>query len=121
MKSYFPNPFNIILVLIVIFLFASIAEAGIFDRFQNVAIGKIIDAGIAALFFILAAVFGAKILKYKKVVKEGKDFAMWVYDSTRPDSPGGAQITGDEIEKGIKEAGEFGIAVMGAVASHKTE
>jgi len=118
--KHLPNLFNLILVLIVVFLFAGIAEAGIFGKFQNVAIDKIIGAGITGLFFILAAIFGTKVLKYKKAVKEGKDFAMWVYDSTRPDSPGGAKITGDEVEKGIKEAGEFGLAVMGAIAAHKT-
>ena len=118
MKRFFPNPFNVLIVLAVLALLfiAGTAHAGIFDRFQNVAIDKLISAGIAGIFFVLSAFLGAKILKYKKLTSKGKDFILWVYESTRPDSPGGAKITGDEIDKGLPIAGELGAAALEAFA-----
>ncbi|HDY90274.1 MAG TPA: hypothetical protein ENH82_19410 [bacterium] len=106
---------RIIITIILIVAFAGIAHAGVWDKFVDVSINKIAGGAMAGIFFVLSALFGLKVKKWRKVATEGTEFAVWAYQATRPDSPGGASITGDELDDGMKNLGELGIAVAVAV------
>jgi len=104
----------LLLLAAMLVLGAVAAHAGVKDWFTGIAIGKTSGIIIGGLFTVLS-VFGVNAMKWKKATLEGKEFAVWVYKATRKDSPGGAKITGKEIEVGLKEAGDFGLAIFEAV------
>lgn len=106
---------TIMICVLVLLMGASVAEAGIGDMFTKITIAKVAGTILSGIFFILAIIFGREINRWRKVATKGKDFGVWLYESTRKDSPGGALITGEELDKGLKEAGEFGVAILGAV------
>jgi len=92
----------------------NIAYAGIWNKFTDVAMDKVLEVVLSGAFFLLTYFLGRKVNKWRKVANEGKDFALWVYKSTRKDSPGGAKITGKELDEGLKEFGELGVAILEA-------
>ncbi len=102
-------------LFIMLFVFSGLAYAGIWDKFTDIAVDKIATVVVSGIFVLLSAFLGKKVLKYKAMANEAMDFMKWLYDSTRPGSPGGAKITGKELEDGLKEAGEFGVAVLAAI------
>lgn len=106
--------FFLLAVFAVVFI-ATPAYAGVWGWFTNIAFDKLASAVIAGIFALLSMFLGTKVMKLHKVATEGKDFGIWLYNSTRESSPGGAKITGDELEKGLKEFGEFGVAIINAV------
>lgn len=104
-----------LLAVLTVAVFAAPVYAGVWGWFTNIAFDKLFGAVIAGIFALLSMFLGTKILKWRKVATEGKDFGIWLYNSTRESSPGGAKITGDELDDGLKEAGEFGVAIIEAV------
>jgi len=105
----------LLLLAAMLVLGAVAAHAGVKDWFTGIAIGKTSGIIISGIFTILS-VFGLnKATKWRKAAMEGREFGVWLFKATRADSPGGAKITGEEIDVGLKEAGEFGLAIFEAV------
>jgi len=96
-----------------LFVSAAYAHAGVGDWFTGIALGKVLGIVITGLF-TLASVFGLGVAKYKRAALEGKNFRLWIVKSTRKDSPGGASITGDELDDGLEKFGKLGIALLEA-------
>ncbi len=120
-RNYF---FSLLLFVVVFCLVVAVGNAfagvgdffgAIGDRFEEGVLVKGLSVIIGGMFFVLSIFFGAKVMKYQRMVNEGKDVAIAVYRSTRKHSPGGATITGEEFDTILKESGEFGTAVIEAV------
>lgn len=114
----YPNPFNrkcliFGVAMLVFMLLASVASAGwLGERFEDLAIGKGLGLVIGGVFTVLG-ILGYKVVVWRKTALELKDVIVAVYDSTRPNSPGGAKITGDELDnKILPEVGQFGRAML---------
>lgn len=99
----------LILTVLMLFIFTcGPAYAGLWDKFQGVALETIATSAIAGLFFILSLVFGKKALRFKKTAQEAKDCLLWYVRATDPQSEGGKKITNNELKAGLKEFGELG-------------
>ena len=105
-----------VLALAGVLLIATAAYAGVWDRFTDIAFDKLFGVVITGVFALLSMFLGSKVLKYRQIATEGKDFGVWVYEATRENSPGGAKITGAELDVGLKEFGELSVAIAAIVA-----
>ena len=112
---------KIICTLLILMLIATDAYAGIWDRFKDVAISSVTGYVITGVFFLLSTVLGATVLKWKRLMTSLSKVLLEVYASTRPDSPGGAQITGKEVDAIVAKLGTFGIAGVEAWAAVKSK
>jgi hypothetical protein len=110
---------KLVLVLLMLTLFSSVAYAGIGDWLQEGAWKLALSGVVSGVFAVLSLFFGKKVSVYKNMVNEGKDCAIWIYEATRPKSPGGTTITKEELENGLKEFDEFGAQVLAVIEAHK--
>lgn len=97
------------MAVIAVTLIATVTHAGIFGKITKIlSVEKILGLAVSGTFGLLGLKFGAsKVIKWRKLTTEGVDVDVAIYKSTKPSSPGGAQITGEEIDKILKEGGEF--------------
>lgn len=102
------------MVTLGILLSCGLASAGLWGDIKGAVLSQVAQAAVAAVFFVLAIFFGVKVAKWKKVAQEGMDVAVAVYQATQDSSDGGKTVTKAEIEGILKEAGEFGVAILEA-------
>jgi len=84
------------------------------DYVKGEALSLIIGGIIGAL-----GMFGASYKLWGQAVKELGDAVWCFYRSVQPNSPGGKQITADEMKRNLKELADIYPAVAAAIASRK--
>jgi len=109
------------LVFLILLAIPVVAYAGVFSKFTDMALENITGYVIAGVFFILSAILGSYVSRYKKMAQELKDVIFAVSRSMDEDSPGGKKLTEDEVKKILKEIGEFGVEAVSVYKLHAKE
>ena len=110
----------LLIILAAVLVIPVEAYAGIGDWLEEKAVVNSLGWIISGVFFLLSLFLGTSVLRFKRSAHEFKDICVEIYRSRKPDSEGGTKITGNELDRIMKEAGEFGNAIIETVAFRKS-
>ena len=109
------NVLIVLLVTVLMIMLATQAFAGVIDTVKGFIGSSAVHGAITALFAILAVIFGAGILRFKKPVIISYEAYCRYRDAKLKDSQGGEKVTREEWDDIFKKIGE-GVMALVAVA-----
>jgi hypothetical protein len=109
---------SLIIPLILLILSPTLAYAGVWGTVTGYIKAEALSLVVGGLIGSLG-MLGLSYKLWGVAVKELGECIWELYQSTRPTSNGGKEITKTEMERILKEAAEVYPAVQAAIASHK--